>query len=198
MKPQEFSIQRLAQDLIELAATLEFDDSRALWFGSSMGSNAIIEALKKDRLPARAAFLVGPNAEFAIPWWGKPLLFAPSSLYHAIRPFVLWYIRRFRVDAEAEPEQMRRYVRTLSAADPARLKLSARGVVGYQAWSELETVGTPVAIAYAPTDTLHSEEEVKAILERMPAGVGVECPTNTYMHEAAVIEDIERFERSLD
>jgi len=198
MRPAEFSIQRLAQDLIEIASALEVDGNRALWFGSSMGSNAIIEALKHDRLPARAAFLVGPNAEFDIPWWGKPLLYSPPSLYHAIRPFVLWYIRRFRVDAEAEPEQMKRYVRTLNAADPLRLKLSARGVVGYRVWPDLGAVSGPVAIAYAPTDTLHSEGEVKAILEAMPRGVGVECPTNTYMHEAGVAVDIERFERSLD
>jgi pimeloyl-ACP methyl ester carboxylesterase len=198
MRPSEFAIPRLARDLIEIAATLDFNVDQALWFGSSMGSNAIIEALKHDRLPARAAFLVGPNAEFAIPWWGKPLLYSPSALYHVIRPFLLWYIRRFRVDSEAEPEQMARYVRTLNAADPLRLKLSARGVVGYTVWGDLETIGAPVAIAYAPTDTLHSEGEVKAILERMPGGVGVECPTNTYMHEAAVAEDIERFERSLD
>jgi pimeloyl-ACP methyl ester carboxylesterase len=198
MLPEEFSMPRLAEDLIEVAAALQLNSDRGVWFGSSMGSNAIIEALKHDRLPARTAFLVGPNAAFAVPWWGHPLLYSPPSLYHAIRPFLLWYIRHFRVDAEAEPEQMERYVRTLTAADPLRLKLSARGVVGYEVWPELEAIGTPVAIAYAPTDTLHGEEEVKAILKRMPCGVGVECPTNTYMHEAAVAQDIERFERSLD
>jgi len=192
LKVPEFTIARLAGDLISIAASLGVDH-RAVWFGSSMGSNAILEALKGDRLPGRGAFLVGPNARFLVPWWGWPLLRVPGWTYRLLKGFVIWYIRRFRVDASSEPEQMERYERTLAAADPVRLKLSARAVLGYTVWPGLDTVSKPVAIAFAPTDTLHSEDEVREIVAAMPNAWAVDCPSNAYMHDARIVEDIEGF-----
>jgi pimeloyl-ACP methyl ester carboxylesterase len=193
MRPASFSIPRLADDLVEAAKQLELAHDRTILFGSSMGSNAILEALKGDRLAARAAFLVGPNTEFRFPWWGRPLVHLPPSVYNSAKPFVLWYLRTFRVNAREDPEQMARYVRTVRAADPERIMLSARAIVDYQALAGLETVTTPVAVAYAASDILHSEEEVRRIVDVMPRGVAVSCPSNTYMHTAAVATDIERF-----
>ena len=193
MQVESFTVQRLADDLCEIARVLEVDRSSAIWFGSSMGSTAILESLKGGRLPARAAFLVGPNAAFRIPWWSRPMLRVPAASYSVAKHLVIWYLRHFRVDARREPDQMRRYERTLNAAEPVRLKLSARAVVGYTLWAGLETVRTPVAIAYASSDVLHAESEAKSIVATLPAGLGVECPSNTYMHRAEVARDIDEF-----
>jgi hypothetical protein len=92
---------------------------------------------------------------------------------------------------------MIRYERTLRAADPLRLKLSARAVVGFQAWPELETIAVPVAIAYAPTDTLHGEREVRSIVAAIPGGRAVKCLSNAYMHDARIVDDLERFIRGV-
>jgi pimeloyl-ACP methyl ester carboxylesterase len=193
MNPESFSIPRLADDLIEAADQLGIHDDRTVLFGSSMGSNAILEALKGGRLAARAAFLIGPNAEFHFPWWGRPLVHLPPWVYSAAKPFVLWYLRTFRVNAREDPEQMARYVRTIRAADPQRIMLSARAVINYRALPGLETVTTPVAVAYAASDTLHGEDEVRRIVDAMPRGTAVSCPSNTYMHTAAVAADIEEY-----
>lgn len=193
MRPSSFSIPRLAEDLIAVSNQLGLARDRMVLFGSSMGSNAILEALKFDRLTARAAFLIGPNAEFRFPWWGRPLVHLPPSVYNSAKPFVLWYLRTFRVNAREDPEQMARYERTVRAAVPQRIMLSARAVIDYQALPGLETVTTPVAVAYAKSDTLHSEDEVRRIVDAMPRGVAVQCPSNTYMHTAAVADDIERY-----
>lgn len=197
MRPESFSIPRLAEDLIEVSSQLGLDGERTLLFGSSMGSNAILEALKDERLAAKAAFLIGPNAEFRFPWWGRPLVYLPPWVYKVAKPFVLWYLRTFRVNAREDPEQMVRYVRTVRAANPRRIMLSARAVLDYRAMPGLETVTTPVAVAYAPSDTLHGEEEVRQIVDAMPRGVAVSCPSNTYMHTAAVADDIDQFVESL-
>lgn len=193
MRVESFTVQRLAEDLCELARVLEVDCSSAIWFGSSMGSTALLEALKGARLPARAAFLIGPNATFNFPWWSLPLLRVPAASYSVAKHLVIWYLRHFRVDARREPDQMRRYERTLNAAEPVRLKLSARAVIGYTLWPGLETVKAPVAIAYASSDVLHAESEAKSIVATLPAGMAVECPSNTYMHRAEVARDIEEF-----
>lgn len=193
MRPSSFSIPRLADDLIEVSSQLRLDDDRTVLFGSSMGSNAILEALKGERLAARAAFVIGPNAEFHFPWWGRPLVHLPPWVYSSAKPFVLWYLRNFRVNAQEDPEQMARYARTVCAADPRRIMISARAVIDYEAVPGLETISSPVAVAYAASDTLHGEEEVRRIVNAMPNGVAVSCPSNTYMHTAEVAVDLDRF-----
>jgi len=193
MRPASFSIPRLAEDLIVAADRLGLNGDRTVLFGSSMGSNAILEALKGGRLRAKAAFLVGPNAEFHFPWWGRPVIHLPAWVYSMAKPFVLWYLRTFRVNAREDPDQMARYVRTVRSADPKRIMLSARAVIDYRALPGLETISTPVAVAYAGSDLLHGEGEVRRLVDAMPRGTAVSCPSNTYMHTAAVVADLERY-----
>jgi pimeloyl-ACP methyl ester carboxylesterase len=194
MRPESFSIPRLADDLIAASEQLGLDGGRTVLFGSSMGSNAILEALKGGRLPAKAAFLVGPNAEFVFPWWGPTAIkILPPAVIQGLKRFVIWYMRRFRVNARDDPAQMARYVRTIREADPERLKLSALAVVGYSVMPGLETISTPVAVACAASDSLHSEDEVRRIVDAMPRGTAVACPSNTYMHTAAVAGDMESY-----
>lgn len=193
LRPESFVVPRLAQDLVAVAEELDVDPETAVWFGSSMGANALLEGLKRGRLPARAAFLIGPNALFRFPWWSGPVLRLPASSYSVAKHFAIWYLRRFRVDAAREPDQMRRYERTLNAADPVRLKLSARAVLGYSVWPGLSSVAVPVAVAYAGSDRLHGEAEARSIAAAMPLGLAVECPSNTYMHRADVARDIDEF-----
>jgi pimeloyl-ACP methyl ester carboxylesterase len=198
MKPSSFTIPRLADDLVRAAGTLGLDNDRTVVFGSSMGANAILEALKNSRLPAAAAFLVGPNEAFFFPTWGKVAVrVVPAWLIERLKGFVIWYLGKFRVDKKSDPDQMARYVRTVRAADALRLKLSARAVQGYSVLPGLETVTAPVAVAYADSDTLHDEREVRRIVESMPRGIAVRCPSNTYMHDADVARDLDRYLESL-
>lgn len=67
LRPTDFGIIRLGEDIIEVCRQLGIDPQRRVFFASSMGSNAVLEALKNERLEARGAFLVGPNAEFRFP-----------------------------------------------------------------------------------------------------------------------------------
>jgi len=198
VRVENFTISRLADDLSVVAEHFGLDDGSAVLFGSSMGSNAILEVLKGDRLRARGAFLIGPNAEFRFPAWGRiAVRVIPAAVIRRLKGFVIWYLRRFRVNARDDPEQMARYVRTVRAADPLRLKLSALAVLDYSALPGLETISTPVAVAYAASDVLHGEEEARRIVNAMPHGQAICCPSNTYMHTAAVIEDLDRFESAV-
>ena len=163
-----------------------------------MGSNAILEALKGDRFCGKAAFLVGPNVEFFFPAWGRVAArVVPAWLIERLKGFVIWYLRTFRVNERSDPEQMARYVRTVRAADALRLKLSAQAVLDYTLLPGLDTISTPVAVAYAGSDTLHGEDTVRTIVDAMPNGTAVACPSNTYMHTAEVAEDLEKYLDSL-
>ncbi|MCC6158471.1 MAG: alpha/beta hydrolase [Deltaproteobacteria bacterium] len=191
--PSDFSIERMARDLVAAFAALRIDHERAVVAASSLGATAVLEALKQGRLRARAAFLIGPNAEFSAPRSLRPILYLPAGLYHVVKYFVLWYVRTFRVDTKREPEQWARYNRTLRDANPHRLKYSARAVMDYTVWSDLETVEIPVAVAYAPTDKLHGADNIHRIVGAMPNAVAVECASNKAMHDARVARRIEDF-----
>jgi pimeloyl-ACP methyl ester carboxylesterase len=198
LRPADFSIPRMADDLVEACAQLGADDGDTLLVASSMGANAALEALKDGRLAARAAFLVAPNGEFHYPWWGHLLVRMPAAGYRVIRPLVAAYLRRHRVNTEADPAQMRRYERTLEEAEPHRLKLSAQSAVRYRLLPRLDTVRIPVAVAYASSDTLHGGCQCEAIVDRLASGRLVRCPTNSFMHDVGVVDEIEAFVASLD
>jgi len=68
----------------------------------------------------------------------------------------------------------------------------------YRVWPDIETIRVPVSIAFAPTDTLHSQEAIYRMAEKLPAAELVQCPTNRYMHRAEMMADIEKFLASLD
>ena len=195
LKPEDFSIGRMAEDLIVACRQLGIALPTSTVIGSSLGATALLEALKGGRLTAGEAFLIAPNSEFKAPWYLQWMLYLPAFLYHGIKYFILWYLKTFMVNVKNEPEQMMRYHETLQAAHPRRIKLSARAAIKghYQVWPNLDSVRIPVALAYAPTDTLHSSANIRLMADRLPQSTIVTCPSNKYMHSAEVMQDIEAF-----
>jgi pimeloyl-ACP methyl ester carboxylesterase len=195
LNPADFSIARMAEDLIRVCDRLGVSSPSTTVIGSSLGATALLEALKGGRLTAGAAFLIGPNSEFRAPWYLQWVLFMPAFSYPAIKHLVLWYLKTFKCDIRKEPEQMMRYNETLRAAHPRRLKLSAIAAIHqrYRVWPQLKSVKIPVALAYAPTDRLHSAADIRQLAEKLPRATLIECPSNRYMHSADLMRDIEAF-----
>jgi len=195
LTPDDFSIKQMAEDLISICQQLGIAGTTTTVVGSSLGATALLEALKGGRLTAGTAFLIAPNSDFKAPWYLHWMLFLPAFLYHGLKYFVLWYLRTFLVDVKKEPEQMMRYNETLLVAHPQRIKFSARSAIHdhYEVWPDLSSVTIPVALAYAPTDTFHSSENIRIMADRLPKATIVACPSNKYMHSADVMQDIEAF-----
>jgi hypothetical protein len=110
-----------------------------------------------------------------------------------VKHFIVWYFRKFRVDVEKEPEQMRRYENTILSAHPLRIKLSGRAFMHYQVWPDLETVKSPTRIAYASTDKLHAPDDMTRMAETIQTADLMPCESNKYMHSAPLAEDVCRF-----
>lgn len=197
MGPADFAVGRIAADLVEACRGLGIVGSPFVFFASSMGANAVLEALLAEPLGASAAFLVAPNGEFRYPWWGHLLVRMPAGLYRQVLPGVVWYLKRFRVNSAADPAQMRRYERTLDAAEPYRLKLSAIANAGYRPPRELCRIDIPVAVAYANSDTLHGGCRCEELVAALPRGRLLRCPTNSSMHDVTIVRELEGFLGSL-
>ncbi|MDY0045536.1 MAG: hypothetical protein RBS82_12860, partial [Syntrophales bacterium] len=67
-----------------------------------------------------------------------------------------------------EPEQLKKYERTLDAADPYRLKASAISLKGYSLHTKLLQIDTSVIVVGAQKDRLHGIDEVKKIAAAIP------------------------------
>jgi len=199
LRDDDFSIPQNAHDIITICDHFNINSSQTLACGSSLGATSLLEAMKGGKLRCGGAFLVGPNSEFHAPKSISWILSLPACFYHPIKYFLLWYLRTFRVDAEKEPEQMKRYEETLKNVEPKRLKHTARSVIWgrYTVWRELETIRVPVDVAYAATDKLHSLENIRRMAERFPRGKLNPCPTNFYMHSKQLLADIHAFERNI-
>jgi hypothetical protein len=193
----DFSIARLAGDIVEACPKLEIDQSQMIVAGSSLGATTLIEALKHSRLQARAGFMIGPNTDFKAPLFIKGLLLLPADAYHLVKYFVLWYLKTFRVDAVKEPEQMQRYRDTLLTANPHRLKKTAKSAIGYTIWQNLETISAHIAVTLASTDKLHTEKNIQRLTESLPRATIIRCESNRYMHSAAMAGDFERYIASI-
>lgn len=192
MRKTCFGVPSLGRDIAEVAAAVGIAPGEAVLVGSSLGANAILETLKQG-FRCRAAFLIGPNAEFAFPLWSRPAIHLPSRSYRSLVPFILWYLRRFRLDVGAEPEQYERYRRTVEGADFARLRLSALALVGYQVIKGLEMILDPVGVAFAASDRLHGDANARRLAQALPKGSVIPCPTNAFMHQPEVVGEIDRY-----
>lgn len=192
-KPEDFGVIQMGEDLVHGCPNLDIDLSRTVIAGSSLGAAAILEAMKQGRLPVRGAFLIGPNVEFSPPFIFRMLFCMPAASFYIIRYFVLWFLRNFRVDMKKEPEQYARYKNTIMQANAQRIKLSAMGMTDHDSWTGLESIKVPVAVAYAKSDKLHDHETITRLEEVLQQPGIIACPSNLYMHDQRVHQDIEAF-----
>jgi len=193
----QFSIQRMAEDMIAACDALNLDMSNVIVSGSSLGASVLLEAMKHGRLKPKGAFLIGPSPEFKYPWWGGMVVSMPAATYHVLKHPILWYMRHFRVDVKNEPEQMQRYEQTLRQAHPQRIKLSAVSFNNFQVWPDIETIESAVGIAYAGSDKLHDHAVIDRMAGAIPNASTFECPSNKHMHSAKLAPDMETFIKGL-
>jgi pimeloyl-ACP methyl ester carboxylesterase len=193
LTPDDFSIPRMAADVLAAVAGLHLPVRDLVVVGSSLGATALVEAMKGGRLEPAGAFLIGPTCEFRYPPGGGAVVHLPAASYHLLKYLIIGYLRLFRVDAKKEPEQMQRYRDTLLSAKPERIKLSAMAAQRYLLWPGLESIGVPVGVAHAESDTLHSSQDIARLLTALPHARDIPCPSNKYMHSAALLPEVERF-----
>jgi len=161
----DFSIERMSADLHEILSEI-FDDNQLYYFaGSSLGATVILDYLSMKWENPAGAFLIAPISKFAFPKWLLLIIkFIPARLYSFVRPILKGYLKYFRLDRKNEQEQIKKYERTIDAAEPVRLKANAYAIKDYTIWGKLENIETPVVIIGAETDNLHGIEEMKKMV----------------------------------
>lgn len=189
-----FGAQAIASDLRNVARELKLIPENTVWFGSSLGATAIMEAMAELEEQPLALALIGPNAEFRIPLWGRALIACfPPRLYFLMKPFVKWYLRTFRLDVANDRRQYEKYCAALDDADPVRLKRGARELARYTVWHRLSEIECPVLVFGGSQDILHEPKNLQLMEKLLPDGQYIDMGTNSATHSAAMVQHLVEF-----
>ncbi len=194
----EFSVEAIAQDIITIVDKFKLEKDRYIIFGSSLGGTSILESYQGINPHPLCFALLGPNAEYRTPWWGKILIgIIWPQLYDVLRPFIKWYLRKFRLDIESDYAQYEKYCNALDAADPKKLKPAAKALYKYKVWGILKNIDLPVLIIGATKDLLHEPENLIKMGKMLPNSVFLDMETNTYAHGSELVVEIRKYIASL-
>jgi pimeloyl-ACP methyl ester carboxylesterase len=190
----EFSVKTIAQDIVTIADKFKLEKDKYIIFGSSLGGTAILESYKGLKTLPLCFTLLGPNAEYRTPWWGKIIIrLFWTRLYAVLKPFIKWYLRNFRLDIETDHAQYEKYCNALDAADPKKLKPAALALSKYKVWEILKDIDLPVLIIGATKDLLHEPQNLIRMNKMLPNSKFLDMETNTLAHGAELVVEIRKY-----
>lgn len=189
-----FGVKDIGQDIARLIPHLGIESSNYLLIGSSLGATAILDCASELQPKPKALILIAPNAEFRIPRWGLWLIRPfPPRLYLIFKPFIKWYLRKFRLDVANDYAQYKKYADALDAADPWKLKKAALALAKYAVWEKLSDITCPVLIAGASKDKLHEPENLKKMASLLQNSEYVDLKTNRGTHSKEMVPVLRKF-----
>jgi len=190
----EYSIEAVGSDIVRLIERWNLPPKGYILVGSSLGATVTVECYHAITIPPAAVVLISPNAVFRVPllWKAIITLFYPP-MYLAIKPFVKFYLKHFRLNVKADAAQYEKYCSAIDAADPWKLKKAVLAVSSYSIWHRLGSLDCPVLMIGALHDTLHEPEHFRTIASKIKNATVVDLNTNAETHSPRTVDAIRTF-----
>ncbi len=188
-----FSIKDIASDLPVVIEKLGLPAGGYIICGYSLGSAVAVSALKHIRNKPMAVVLTEPSATFKWPWWLPPLARVAVPFYGAIKPFLKWYMKKFRINTADDYEMYEINARILDRADPRKLAATVVAIAGYEMWGDLKSIEIPALVIGVSKDKFHSHDEASDIAAGIKDCTYVDVETNTRSHSPEVADIISGF-----
>jgi pimeloyl-ACP methyl ester carboxylesterase len=190
----DYGVEAVARDIVQIVNHFGLCSGEYILIGSSLGATAGIDALRMFPEQPHCMVLVGANATFRVPIWGRILVaLFPPRLYLIIKPFIKWYLRHFRLDPEHGRIQYQKYSQNLEAADPWKLRKAALALAKYAIWDYLPLVNVPTLVFGASKDTLHEPDNIIKIMEGIEGSIYLDLETNERTHSAEMVAELRKF-----
>lgn len=195
----EYSVESISMDIADVIQSLELNDGYVL-FGSSLGATVILDAYRHLKARPKCLVLIGPNAEFKMPWLGKTIVRCvnPALFFAWIKPVVKWYLKTFRLDVKNDPAQFIKYSDAVDAADPRKLKKAALAFSRYKVWDKLAAISPPTLVVGGSKDKLHEPENLIRMTTMLPRARYLDMETNRRTHTETVVEAMRQFIDSIE
>jgi len=190
----EYGVENIGKDIVTLISHFDLKEKQYILFGSSLGASAILNCCRfLDRDPL-CLVLIGPNAVFRVPRFGKVIIrFFPPRLFLIIKPIVKWYLKTFRLDIKSDYEQYEKYCTNIDAADPWKLKKAIMKLWNWEGWDLLPAIEYPTLIAGASKDSLHEPENLKKMVSMLKNATYVDLETNKGTHSKEMVEQMRKY-----
>jgi pimeloyl-ACP methyl ester carboxylesterase len=193
-----YSVEDIAGDIPAVIRELGLKDGYVL-FGSSLGATVILDACRLLKSDPKCLVLIGPNAEFRMPFWGRLMVRCVTpGIYAIIKPAVKWYLKHFRLNVKCDPAQYQKYAGAMDAADPAKLKKAAAAFSRYRVWDRLASVKVPALVIGGSKDKLHDPTNLIRMVRMLPNAACLDLETNRRTHTAVVVEAMRHFIDSIN
>ena len=190
----EYGVEDIGRDIVALISHFDLKDNQFILFGSSLGASSILDCCRFLRRNPLCLVLIGPNAIFRVPRFGKVIIyFFHPRLYLLIKPVVKWYLKTFRLDIKSDYEQYEKYCANLDAADPWKLKKAVMKLWHWHAWDLLPAIKYPALIVGASKDSLHEPENLKKMVAMMSNATYIDLETNKGTHSEKVVEEMRKY-----
>jgi pimeloyl-ACP methyl ester carboxylesterase len=194
----QYSVETIGKDIVKLIDHFQLLSNRYILFGSSLGATAILDCCRYLKQDPFCIVLLGPNAEFRIPWFYKILIYLfPPILYILMKPIIKWYLRTFRMDMETSVPQYIKYCRSIDAADPWKLKKAAISLWKYKVWDLLPEITYRTLLIGASKDKLHEPENIKKIVALLKNCHYIDLETNQHTHSGTMVKVMNVFMNTL-
>jgi alpha-beta hydrolase superfamily lysophospholipase len=163
--------------------------------GSSMGSNLLINALSRNAINPTHTILIGPYADFSMPW---PLRFLRRFITDFNYKFMIYPLIKLIVlpvvtNKKADPFQYKKYNTSLKTLDPIRFRFALKAYIGTNIWTEAEMIDsskmkTKILLIGAGSDKLHGTESTRKVSEKITGATFIEFDSNSAAHDQPMID----------
>jgi len=193
-----YGVEEIGQDLVTLVDHFNLKEKNFILFGSSLGATSILESCLYLKEKPLCLVLIGPNAVFRVPRFGKVIIriFWPR-MYLILKPFIKWYLKNFRLDVKSDYAQYEKYCANIDAADPWKLRKGAISLSKYEVWGYIKKIDVPALIVGASKDTLHTPENLYKMVDMMPKSTYLDLETNKKSHSEIMVKEMRIFIKSL-
>ncbi len=193
-----YGVEDIGQDIVTLVNHFDLKYQKYILFGSSLGATSILESCQYLKTRPLCLVLIGPNAVFRFPGFGKVIIriFWPR-LYLILKPFIKWYLKNFRLDVKNDQAQYEKYCNNIDVADPWKLRKGAISLSKYQVWDLLGEIEFPALIVGASKDSLHEPKNLHQIVEKMKSATYLDLETNKLTHSEIMVKEMRGYIKSL-
>jgi len=197
---RKIKLTNMAHDIKEVIQQLELDGQKHITLTSSLGGTILTEALSKKWLEPTGVIMVGPAIEIHIKLFVIILsVILPNFIKKTIMiPAIKWYMSKFIINTEAEPEQLDKYMRAFEEANLRKAIPTFRRFYRYSIWDMPPKVETPTLLLGASTDGMHATQACLRTHELMPNSIFVDLGSNKATHSEPLVEELKKFIIRLD
>lgn len=179
-----FTVEDITSDLVHFAGMRFPAGSDYVMAGYSLGATAIAEAFRLLENKPERIVLIEPNISFPFQGWLLFLARAARVVYYPLKPFLKWYLRRFRINIAEDYEMYRINCRILDSAEPVRLGAAIRHLSGYRMSACLQGIYVPALVVVASKDRFHSHDQGMEIARQIKGADYIDLADNKRTHSA--------------